>query len=283
MLLAEVTLDSTREWAPDITGSFGIDTATVTGQAGLGKIADILLGAMGVPSLEIATSDFNLLLRALESQGRLQILSNPSIMAANNQPAMIQVGENIGRAESQSISDGGTQQTGVRFEDIGVILNVTPSINPDGFVRMVIEPSITDLTNRKTEISEDLEVNDLTKRTLTTTVTVRDGQTIVLGGLISDQFERRMRKVPLLGDIPLIGALFRSELRESTTIELLIVLTPHVITSPAELSRVRELTDGEIERLSLTAKEKESLQRSRLEPMERKAFYSEVTEQPDED
>ncbi len=92
-----------------------------------------------------------------------------------------------------------------------------------------------------------------------------------------------MRKVPLLGDIPLLGALFRSELRESTTIELLIVLTPHVITSPAELSRVRELTDGEIERLSLTAKEKESLQRSRLELMERKAFYSDVTEQLDED
>ncbi len=148
VLLAEVTLDSTREWAPDISGSFGIDTATVAGQSGLGTIADILLGAMGVPSLEIATSDFNLLLRALESQGRLQILSNPSIMAANNQPAMIQVGENIGRAESQSLSDGGTQQTGVRFEDIGVILNVTPSINPDGFVRMVIEPSITDLTAR---------------------------------------------------------------------------------------------------------------------------------------
>ena len=61
------------------------------------------------------------------------------------------------------------------------------------------------------------------------------------------------------------------------------MLTPHVITSPAELSRVRELSDGEIERLSLTAKEKESLQRSRLERMERKEFYSDVSEQPDED
>jgi len=283
VLLAEVTLDSVREWAPDITGLFGLDTATVTGQSGLGGLASTFLGAMGVPSLSVTTSDFNLLLRALESQGRLQILSNPSIMAANNQPAMIQVGENIGRADSQSISDGGTQQTSVRFDDIGVILRVTPSINPDGFVRMVIEPSITALTARKTQVSEDLSVDVLTKRTLTTTVTVRDGQTIVLGGLISDQYEQRTRKVPLLGDIPLLGALFRSELRESTTTELLIVITPHVITSPAELSRVRDLTDGEIGRLSLTAREKDSLQRSRLERMERRAIYSDVTVQPEED
>jgi general secretion pathway protein D len=187
-------------------------------------------------------------------------------MAANNQPAHIQVGENIGRAESQSLSDGGTQQTGVRFDDIGVILDVTPSINPDGFVRMLIEPSITDLTNRTTQVSEDLEVQILTKREATTTVTVRDGQTIVIGGLISDQYELRENKVPILGDIPLLGLLFRSEFEESTKTELLIVLTPHVITSPAEEARVRSITEGEIERLSVPEEQKERLRRSRVIP-----------------
>ena len=169
---------------------------------------------------------------------------------------------------------GGVQQTQVEFEDIGVILNVTALINPDGFVRMTIEPSVTDLTNRTTQVSEDLEVPILTKRTATTTVTVRDGQTIVIGGLISDQYEKRMRKVPFLGDIPLLGALFRSELEETAKTELLIVLTPHVITSPAELSRVRELTDLEIDRLSVNRRVRQEIRRGRLERSDRSRMYS---------
>ncbi|MHC4219475.1 MAG: type II secretion system protein GspD [Planctomycetota bacterium] len=152
------------------------------------------------------------------------------------------------------------------FDDIGVILDVTPSINPDGFVRMQIEPSITDLTNRVTQVSEDLAVQILTKREATTTVTVRDGQTIVLGGLISDIYEEREWKVPILGDIPLIGILFRSIQRDSTKIELLIVLTPHVITSPAEEARVRSITEGEINRLTVTDEEKERLRSARVIP-----------------
>ena len=278
VLLAEITLDSLAEWAPTISGEFQVDSATVTADYGFGALGSAFINALGVPSLSVATSDFNLLLRALESQGRLQVLSNPSIMAANNQPAMIQVGENIGRPISTSLSDGGVRQTDVQFEDIGVILKVTPLINPDGFVRLTIEPSVTDLTNRTTQISEDLEVPILTKRTVTTTVTVRDGQTIVIGGLISDQYEKRLRKVPFLGDIPLLGALFRSELEETTKTELLIVITPHVITSPADLSRVRDLTDQEIDRFSLTLRERRALRRSRLEHIDRRGMYADQKE-----
>jgi len=266
VLLAEITLDSTLEWGFDTryqAGPYGGDNLFFRGASSL---ASAFLPGLGLPSFSVATDDFSLLLKALESQGRLQVLSNPSVMAANNQPAHIQVGENIGRAESQSLSDGGTQQTGVRFDDIGVILDVTPSINPDGFVRMIIEQSITDLTNRTTQISEDLEVQILTKREATTTVTVRDGQTIVIGGLISDTFELRENKVPILGDIPLIGFLFRSEFEESAKTELLIVLTPHVITSPAEEARVREITEAEIDRLTVSEQEKERLRRSRVIP-----------------
>ncbi|MHC4350539.1 MAG: type II secretion system protein GspD [Planctomycetota bacterium] len=266
VLLAEITLDTTLEWGFDTryqAGPYGGDNLFFRGASSL---ASAFLPGLGIPSFSVSTDDFSLLLKALESQGRLQVLSNPSVMAANNQPAHIQVGENIGRAESQSLSDGGTQQTGVRFDDIGVILDVTPSINPDGFVRMLIEPSITDLTNRTTQVSEDLEVQILTKREATTTVTVRDGQTIVIGGLISDQYELRENKVPILGDIPLLGLLFRSEFEESTKTELLIVLTPHVITSPAEEARVREITEAEIDRLTVPEEEKERLRRSRVIP-----------------
>jgi general secretion pathway protein D len=206
------------------------------------------------------------MLKALQSQGRLQVLSNPSVMAANNQPAHIQVGENIGRASGQTITGGGNQQTSVEFEDIGVILDVTPSINPDGFVRMEIEPSITDLTNREIQVTEDLAVPVLTKREATTTVTVRDGQTIVLGGLISDEYEERQWKIPILGDIPLVGLIFRSEQKDTKKIELLIVLTPHVITSPADEARVRYITEQEIQRLTVDDEEKQRLREARVIP-----------------
>ena len=188
-------------------------------------------------------------------------------MAANNQPAHIQVGENIGRAESQSLSDGGTQQTGVQFDDIGVILDVTPSINPDGFVRMLIEPSITDLTNRTTQISEDLEVQILTKRE-------RDHD-----GHRARRPDHRHRRTHLRHSTSCARTRCRSSVtfrcsgcsfvrssRRSTKTELLIVLTPHVITSPAEEARVREITEGEIERLTVSEEEKERLRRSRVIP-----------------
>ena len=287
VLLAEITLDTTDEWAVDFTGGFRVGGTEVVGDFGLGILGSAFLTAMGVPSLSIAGGDFNLLLRALDAQGRLQVLSNPSVMAANNQPARIQVGENIGRASSSALTEGGVQQTNVVFDDIGVILEVTPSINPDGFVRMVITPEITDLTNRTTQVTEDLAVPILTKRTATTTVTVRDGQTIVIGGLISDEFEHRIRKVPLLGDIPILGKLFRSEFETLTTTEFLIVLTPHVITSPAELARVQEITRGEIDRLSLTEKEMEGVRRSRIDYVKHKSLLErqgeEEPEEPEEE
>jgi len=92
-----------------------------------------------------------------------------------------------------------------------------------------------------------------------TTVTVYDGQTIVIGGLISDRFETRFNKVPLLGDIPLLGGLFRSEVTDQAKTELLIVLTPYVITSPAELQQVGSVTDSLINQLSVPDEVKESI------------------------
>ncbi len=269
VMLAEISLDTGLEWGFDTrfnAGPYGGDNLFFRGASSL---ASAFLPTTGIPTFSVSTDDFSLLLKALESQGRVQVLSNPSVMAANNQPARIQVGEEIGRASSSSISSGGTSQTIVEYLDIGVILNVTPSINPDGFVRMTITPEITDLTNETTQVTEDLAVPILTKRTAETTVTVRDGQTIVLGGLIQDLYELRQNKVPILGDIPLLGLLFQSEFEESRKIELLIVLTPHVVTSPAHFARIDELTHRELNRMSLTEKEKESLRHSYLEPEER--------------
>jgi type II secretion system protein D len=262
VMLAEVTLDSRDQWGVNMQAMFDIGSATVTGGYGLARG---FVNGLGVPSLAITSDDFSLLIRALQSQGRLQVLSNPSIMAANNSPARIQVGETIQVPTSSSISSAGNVFSTVASEDIGVILEVTPSINPDGFVRMTINPEISNLSNRTTQISEDFSSPIITRRRADTTVTVHDGQTIVLGGLISDRFEKRDRKVPLLGDIPLLGKLFRADSEDTATTELLIVLTPHVIESPTNFSRVTELTQEQIDRLSVPPSVKESIRKGILE------------------
>jgi len=261
VMLAEVTLDSREDYGVSLRVGGELGSADWTGGFGL---ADFVTG-LGVPNIAIAATDFDLLIKALKSQGRLQVLSNPSIMAANNAPARIQVGETIRIPTTTSVSDAGRTSSTLEKEDLGVILEVTPSINPDGFVRMNITPEISNLSARTTQISEDFESPIITRRTADTTVTVHDGQTIVIGGLISDRFERRERKVPFLGDLPIAGWLFRNESEESAKTELLIVLTPHVIESPAHFRRVGEITEREIDRLTLPEEVREQIRKSLLD------------------
>jgi type II secretory pathway component GspD/PulD (secretin) len=166
-----------------------------------------------------------------------------------------------------SFSSAG-QQSSVTPEDIGIILTVKPSINPEGFVRMQIEPEISRLSLQTTQISENFNSPVVTRRRATTTVTVKDGQTVVIGGLISDRFERVDRKVPLLGDIPLVGSLFRQYRENSSKTELLIVLTPHVVRSPTENAggtTATGLTEQGVDSLSLPASLLEQIRRGQLE------------------
>ena len=243
VLLAEISLDSSESIGPE----FGRGTIGDVGiAAGMGNVPGIggragapffgsLFSNKGTPNVAIGTEDFELLINALASQSRVQVLSNPSVMVENNSDGFIQVGETVRLPDSVSFSAAG-QQSSVTPEEIGILLKVRPSINPDGFVRMEIEPEISRLSLQTTQISENFESPVVTRRRATTTVTVKDGQTVVIGGLISDRFERIDTKIPFLGDIPLIGALFRQFKENSSKTELLIVLTPHVVRSPTSSS-----------------------------------------------
>lgn len=231
VLLAEVTLDNTMEWGLDF--NIGLDVAT-SNIGGDGYVINSLAAgagvatALGVPNLSVASTDFDLLIRALEVQGKLEVLSRPQVTVNNNEPALIQVGENVSIVTgSNQFQDRVSAVTERR--DVGIIMNVTPSISPDGFVRMEIKPSISQVSQRTTQIDENFESPIITERRVETTVTVRDGQTVVIGGLIQTQGEERVWKVPLLGDIPLVGNLFKSTKRNNVKTELLVMLRPVVI------------------------------------------------------
>ena len=111
----------------------------------------------------------------------------------------------------------------------GIILNVTPSISSDGFVRMEIKPEISQHSAKVQNISADITAPIINTRAVDTVVTVKDGQSIVIGGLIQTIEEQRRTKVPGLGDIPLIGGAFRSKQTQARKTELLVILTPRVI------------------------------------------------------
>jgi Flp pilus assembly secretin CpaC len=139
------------------------------------------------------------------------------------------VGDEIGVAGNTERSSVGSLVSSVTRIPVGIIMNVTPAISDDGFVRMEINPEISQLTNRTTQINRDQTAPVITRRKVETVVTVRDGQSVVIGGLIQTTQEQRRTKVPLLGDIPVIGAPFRTKINEARKTELLVIVTPRVI------------------------------------------------------
>ncbi len=258
VLLAEVTLDTESAWGVDFTllpqGSNALAGSFLAAGSGV-------LTALGVPNFSVSTLDFELLVRALEVQGRLDVLSRPQILVNDNEDAEINVGEEIQLVTNIERSDTGRVVSDVTPRNVGVILTVTPSISPDGYVRLDIAPEISAVSARTTQISEDFEAPIISQRKAETTVTVRDGQTIVIGGLIQNRGETRKTKVPFIGDIPILGIPFRSEKTTTTKTELLIILTPRVIASDRDLRRV---TDEELDRLSLPDDVKEAIRHNNV-------------------
>ena len=172
-------------------------------------------------------------------------------MAANNEQATINVGELIYVAQGAQTYDTGVVSVPLEEKDVGVSLVVTPSINPDGYVRLDVQPTLSKLLSERDEPAVGVTSPRILQRTADTTITVHDGQTVVIGGLINENYEHYEEKVPVLGDLPLIGPLFRSENLDLVRNELVIVITPHVVRSPADLDRVRSMTNGEVGRLNL--------------------------------
>ncbi|MGD9855998.1 MAG: secretin N-terminal domain-containing protein [Planctomycetaceae bacterium] len=188
--------------------------------------------------LSASSENVSMLVRALDQSRHVEILSRPQIMTLDNQPAFIQVGQRVPRIVATSINTIGQVNT-VELEDVGLILGITPRISPDGMVVMEVDaeksevgPEIEGIpisVSAEGEIVRSPRV-DITRAQ--TTVSAISGQTIVLGGLITKDHMSTSRKVPWLGDIPLLGALFRYDSHMNDRKELLIIMTPHVIRGP---------------------------------------------------
>lgn len=174
----------------------------------------------------ILNNNVSALLHALQTRDDVKVLSTPSITTADNVEAKISVGEDRPYVSSSTVTSGGNQVNSVEFKTVAVSLTVTPHVNE---ASDVVALEIQQLINEVIGTEEIMGAPIVAAREATTSVTVRDGQTIVIGGIIKESKTRTIKGVPLLSSIPLIGEVFKSRVNETRRTELMVFLTPHIL------------------------------------------------------
>ncbi|MBL7130015.1 MAG: hypothetical protein ISS45_01190 [Candidatus Omnitrophica bacterium] len=187
------------------------------------------------------THNYEFALSLIKSVGKMQILSAPHIVVCNNEEAKFMVGAREAYVTSTITTGEVTTTTAesVEFIDVGVTLYVTPTINKGGFVRMHIKPEISSVEDWL-ETTEGNRIPIVSTANVETDVLVKDGRTIIIAGLIKETEEKDLSKIPILGNIPVLGGFFKnvSDLYEKK--ELVILLTPHIISGGEDITYIEE-------------------------------------------
>jgi general secretion pathway protein D len=206
------------------------DTASVPSAASARDFILALSGGNGTIKYDVAIA-------ALQERGNVKVLSLPVIIAQNNRQATLNVGSSRPFVQvSQTVPNDptGRVQT-VQYIDVGTVLTITPTINPDGYVNLQVMQQDNSASN---QIQFDAPI--INKREATTQVFIRDGQTTVIGGLADNSRSDNVSGIPLLSRIPIIGPLLFGRTTQSTaTSELFLFLTPHIITSDDDIDKLR--------------------------------------------
>ena len=220
-------------------------TNSTVGDSLLQTAANSILGAgsfAGFASTLGGSAIFATIINAVKSDTESNILSTPSIMTLDNQEAKILVGQEIpittGRALSNNFEN--TFNT-VQRQNVGIQLEVKPQINEGGSIKLFLHQEVSSIAGPVSSDNSDLILN---KREIQTTVTVDDGQIIALGGLLDDNERRTIEKIPLLGDIPALGQLFRSKGRSRTKTNLMVFIRPTILRSAADARALAERRYG---------------------------------------
>ena len=171
-------------------------------------------------------------------------MANPKILAVNKQLGQVYIGTKLGYREADVITDGGaTQEGAVKFLDTGTKLSFRPYIGSDGYIRMQIHPKDSTGSLNANGVPQEISTE------LATNIMVKDGQTVVIGGLFRDKVTATKKQVPVLGSIPIIGELFKGYDDENRREEVIVLLTPHIIDDPEELNGDDRVNDVARKRL----------------------------------
>ena len=243
---------------PQLNASTG--AVSMPGGFSLGVIgAAINIGGVAFPNI-------GAVIQAYKRDSDVSILSTPQLLTLNNEDAEINVGKNvpyITRQDTSVSSPGQTLGSSYEYKDVGVILKITPNINEDQFVRLKIDQQVTALADATTTATPTT-----LKRTAKTTVVIKDNETVVIGGMIDDTTSVDTIGVPCIGDIPIVGWLFKTMGRSRSKSNLFVFITPHIVRNQAEAAAIYEkkLGDiGNVEEGIIKMNEKKTLQKPQID------------------
>ena len=174
-------------------------------------------------------------LNLLKQNGALDVVSEPSILAVNNKESSIYVGEKISIQTSSSVTDGGTERRSYQREDVGLTLKVKPRISSESKVTLEISTLLEGIKTTQTTSGNP----DTLKKEIKTTAILNNGESVIIGGLIENKNESTIQKVPFLGDIPLVGALFTNDSNTVNKKNLVVIITPYMIPKSKDITYVR--------------------------------------------
>ena len=216
-------------------GSNGLATFSSSLNGGSTTISDVTsLLELNIPDITSGLA-LGASLNLLKQNGALDVVSEPSILAINNKESSIYVGETISVKTSSSITDGGTTNENYQREDVGLTLKVKPRISNDTKVTLEIN---TILEGVKTTVTTSGNA-DTSKKEIKTTAILNNGESVIIGGLIENKEESTKQQVPLLGDIPLFGELFKNKAINTKKNNLVVIVTPYLIPQTKDITFVR--------------------------------------------
>ncbi len=243
-IIVEATLDASSKLGVEWTfnqkkvGGDPAKSSTVGSAFGLANANPALQGLR----YTLTGGDLSSFMNALKTDQKFQVLSTPRIFTSNNAQAEINISQSIPYVLSSREDTNGNLTYNYAFQDVGIVLTVTPRITSNGYVTMDVTQTANDLQG-----FTSFNAPIVNQRQADTTVSVKDGETIILGGIIRKTVQATTNKIPLLGDIPLLGELFKSREKNDVKTELLVFLTPRVVKDDAQ---ARELKDKGVADLS---------------------------------
>ena len=243
VLVAEIALGKNQQFGVDwsavngtTTAQFGSPSAPDTSAS----IDDFVLRVVSLDRFKVRA-----VLRALASNSNVRVLSTPEILASNNREAHILVGSKVPFVVSTRLGNDIAIDRTVQFQDVGTNLTIIPTINQDDYVSVQILQEVSTLTSQT--IASALNAPVISTREASTRATIRNGQTVVIGGLIGTTEETSDSGVPFLKDIPVIGNLFKRQIRSRNRTELAIFVTPYIVRNDETADQVRERVKSRLE------------------------------------
>ena len=247
-----------------LNGSQTLSYSNLFGLAGQGISPTTAALQPGESLLTLTGDNFSAVLRAIASRGKVEILARPTVLARHAQPASILIGQQVPLITGVNFGTLGQVTSVISYTSVGIQLNVTPFIHQNGYVEMILVPTISSVdTSQSTQISTGTNGTFTTpyinSTSANTVAIVPTGQTVVIGGLMKDDKESTASQVPFLGDIPLVGNIFKNKTTTDVKQEVMIFITPYVANNPQELAEMSmsEFNRTELSRTAFTRQERD--------------------------